>query len=95
MTIAYRSSCSPLRAIAFERCLYYKYSSNEYLLFSEKDQMNPYTSPAFKELNHLILRLGFIKTYNTYLKALQKPPPAPRGIRLLTPRSHLDVSQSS
>ena len=62
-----------LRAIAFERCLYYKYSSNEYLLFSEKDQMNPYTSPAFKELNHLILRLGFIKTYHTYLKALQSP----------------------
>ncbi len=62
-----------LRAIAFERCLYYKYSSNEYLLFSEKDQMNPYTSPTFKELNHLILRLGFIKTYHTYLKALQSP----------------------
>ena len=62
-----------LRAIAFERCLYYKYSSNEYLLFPEKDQMNPYTSPAFKELNHLILRLGFIKTYHTYLKALQSP----------------------
>ena len=62
-----------LRAIACERCLYYKYSSNEYLLFSEKDQMNPYTSPAFKELNHLILRLGFIKTYHTYLKALQSP----------------------
>ena len=62
-----------LRAIAFERYLYYKYSSNEYLLFSEKDQMNPYTSPAFKELNHLILRLGFIKTYHTYLKALQSP----------------------
>ena len=62
-----------LRAIACERCLYYKYSSNEYLLFSEKDQMNPYTSPTFKELNHLILRLGFIKTYHTYLKALQSP----------------------
>jgi len=62
-----------LRAIALERCLYYKYSSNEYLLFSEKDQMNPYTSPVFTELERRILTLGFIDTYNTYLKALQSP----------------------
>jgi len=62
-----------LRAIAFERCLYYKYSSNEYLLFSEKDQMNPYTSPVFTELERRVLTLGFIDTYNTYLKALQSP----------------------
>ena len=62
-----------LRAIALEKSLYYKYSSKEYLLLSEQDQLNPYTSPVFKELNHLILRLGFIKTYHTYLKALQSP----------------------
>ena len=62
-----------LRAIALEKSLYYKYSSKEYLLLSQQDQLNPYTSPAFKELNHLILRLGFIKTYHTYLKALQSP----------------------
>ena len=62
-----------LRTIALERCLYYKYSSNEYLLFSEKDQMNPYTSPVFTELNRRVLTLGFIDTYHTYLKALQSP----------------------
>ena len=62
-----------LRAIAFERCLYYKYSSNEYLLFSEQDQLNPYTSPVFTELERRVLTLGFIDTYNTYLKALQSP----------------------
>lgn len=62
-----------LRAIALERCLYYKYSSNEYLLFSEKDQMNPYTSSVFTELNRRVLTLGFIDTYHTYLKALQSP----------------------
>ena len=60
-----------LRAIALEKSLYYKYSSKEYLLISEQDQLNPYTSPAFKELNHLILRLGFINTYYTYLNSLQ------------------------
>ena len=59
-----------LRAIALEKSLYYKYSSKEYLLLSEQDQLNPYTSPVFKELNHLILRLGFINTYYTYLKSL-------------------------
>ena len=60
-----------LRAIALEKSLYYKYSSKEYLLLSEQDQLNPYTSPVFKELNHLILRLGFINTYYTYLNSLQ------------------------
>ena len=62
-----------LRAIALEKSLYYKYSSKEYLLLSQQDQLNPYTSPAFKELNHLILRLGFINTYYTYLNSLQSP----------------------
>ena len=64
-----------LRAIALEKSLYYKYSysSNEYLLFSEKDQMNPYTSSVFTELNRRVLTLGFIDTYHTYLKALQSP----------------------
>ena len=66
-----------LRAIALEKSLYFKYSysSNEYLLFSEKDQMNPYTSSVFTELNRRVLTLGFIDTYQTYLKALQSPPP--------------------
>ena len=62
-----------LRAIALDETLYVRYSSHEYLLLSEQDQLNPYTSPVFKELNRLILRLGFIKTYHTYLKALQSP----------------------
>ena len=60
-----------LRAIALEKSLYYKYSSNEYLLFSEKDQMNPYTSSVFTELNRRVLTLGFINTYYTYLNSLQ------------------------
>ena len=76
-----------LRAIALEKSLYYKYSSNEYLLFSEKDQMNPYTSPVFTELNHWVLSLGFIDTYHTYLKALQSPdlPLEAYNFSLLTP----------
>ena len=60
-----------LRAIALDETLYVRYSSSEYLLLSEQDQLNPYTSPVFKELNHLILRLGFINTYYTYLNSLQ------------------------
>ena len=60
-----------LRAIALEKSLYYKYSSKEYLLLSQQDQLNPYTSLTFKELNHLILRLDFINTYYTYLNSLQ------------------------
>ncbi len=60
-----------LRAIALEKSLYYKYSSKEYLLLSEQDQLNPYTSPVFKELNRLVLSLDFIDSYHTYLKSLQ------------------------
>ncbi len=60
-----------LRAIALEKSLYYKYSSKEYLLLSQQDQLNPYTSPAFKELNHWVLSLDFIDSYHTYLKSLQ------------------------
>ena len=62
-----------LRAIALDETLYVRYSSSEYLLLSEQDQLNPYTSPVFKELNHLVLSLDFIDTYHTYLKALQSP----------------------
>lgn len=62
-----------LRAIAFDETLYVRYSSHEYLLLSEQDQLNPYTSPVFKELNRLVLSLGFIDTYHTYIKALQSP----------------------
>ncbi|MBF1396650.1 AarF/UbiB family protein, partial [Porphyromonas sp.] len=40
-----------LRAIALDESLYVRYSSSEYLLLSEQDQLNPYTSPVFKELN--------------------------------------------
>ena len=62
-----------LRAIALDETLYVRYSSSEYLLLSEQDQLNPYTSPVFIELNHWVLSLGFINTYHTYLKALQSP----------------------
>ena len=62
-----------LRAIALDETLYVRYSSHEYLLLSEQDQLNPYTSPVFTELNRLVLSLGFIDTYHTYLKALQSP----------------------
>ena len=62
-----------IRAIALDETLYVRYSSHEYLLLSEQDQLNPYTSPVFKELNHWVLSLGFIDTYHTYLKALQSP----------------------
>ena len=62
-----------LRAIALDETLYVRYSSSEYLLLSEQDQLNPYTSPVFTELNHWVLSLGFIDTYHTYLKALQSP----------------------
>ena len=60
-----------LRAIALDETLYVRYSSSEYLLLSEQDQLNPYTSPVFKELNHLVLSLDFIDSYHTYLKSLQ------------------------
>ena len=60
-----------LRAIALDKTLYVRYSSSEYLLLSEQDQLNPYTSPVFKELNHLVLSLDFIDSYHTYLKSLQ------------------------
>ena len=62
-----------LRAIALDETLYVRYSSCEYLLLSEQDQLNPYISPVFTELNHWVLSLGFINTYHTYLKALQSP----------------------
>ncbi|MBF1382164.1 Sel1-like repeat-containing protein kinase family protein [Porphyromonas sp.] len=60
-----------LRAIAFDETLYVRYSSSEYLLLSEQDQLNSYTSPIFKELNRLVLSLDFIDSYHTYLKSLQ------------------------
>ena len=60
-----------LRAIALDESLYVRYSSSEYLLLSEQDQLNPYTSPVFKELNRLVLSLDFIDSYHTYLKSLQ------------------------
>ena len=60
-----------LRAIAIDATLYVRYSSSEYLLLSEQDQLNPYTSPVFKELNSLVLSLDFIDSYHTYLKSLQ------------------------
>lgn len=59
-----------LRAIALDETLYVRYSSNEYLLLSEQDQLNPYTSPVFKELNRLVLSLDLIDSYHTYLKSL-------------------------
>ena len=59
-----------LRAIALDATLYVRYSSSEYLLLSEQDQLNPYTSPVFKELNRLVLSLDFIDSYHTYLKSL-------------------------
>ena len=60
-----------LRAIALDETLYVRYSSSEYLLLSEQDQLNPYTSPVFKELNRLVLSLDLIDSYHTYLKSLQ------------------------
>ena len=60
-----------LRAIALDETLYVRYSSSEYLLLSEQDQLNPYTSPVFKELNHLVLSLDLIDSYHTYLKSFQ------------------------
>ena len=60
-----------LRAIALDQTLYVRYSSSEYLLLSEQNQLNPYTSPVFKELNHLVLSFDFIDSYHTYLKSLQ------------------------
>ena len=59
-----------LRAIALDETLYVRYSSSEYLLLAEQDQLNPYTSPIFKELNRLVLSLDFIDSYHTYLKSL-------------------------
>ena len=59
-----------LHAIALDETLYVRYSSSEYLLISEQDQLNPYTSPVFKELNRLVLSLDFIDSYHTYLKSL-------------------------
>jgi len=60
-----------LRAIALDETLYVRYSSSEYLLLSEQDQLPPYISPVFKELNRLVLSLDFIDSYHTYLKSLQ------------------------
>ena len=60
-----------LRAIALDETLYVRYSSSEYLLLSEQDQLNPYISPVFKELNCLVLSFDFIDSYHTYLKSLQ------------------------
>ena len=62
-----------LRAIALDESLYVRYSSSEYLLLSEQDQLNPYTSPVFKELNRLVLSLDFIGIYHTYLRTLRDP----------------------
>lgn len=76
-----------LRAIAFDETLYVRYSSSEYLLLSEQDQLNPYTSPVFKELNHLVLSLDFIDSYHTYLKSLRNIPHylEARDFQLLAP----------
>ena len=76
-----------LRAIAFDETLYARYSSSEYLLLSEQDQLNPYTSPVFKELNHLVLSFDFIDSYHTYLKSLRNIPHylEARDFQLLAP----------
>ena len=76
-----------LRAIALDETLYVRYSSSEYLLLSEQDQLNPYTSPVFKELNHLALSLDFIDSYHTYLKSLRNIPHylEARDFQLLAP----------
>ena len=76
-----------LRAIALDETLYVRYSSSEYLLLSEQDQLNPYTSPVFKELNHLVLSLDFIDSYHTYLKSLRNIPHylEARDFQLLAP----------
>ena len=76
-----------LRAIALDETLYVRYSSSEYLLLSEQDQLNPYTSPVFKELNRLVLSLDFIDSYHTYLKSLQDTTYylEARNLQLLTP----------
>ena len=76
-----------LRAIALDETLYVRYSSSEYLLLSEQDQLNPDTSPVFKELNHLVLSLDFIDSYHTYLKSLRNIPHylEARDFQLLAP----------
>ena len=76
-----------LRAIALDETLYVRYSSSEYLLLSEQDQLNPYTSPVFKELNRLVLSLDFIDSYHTYLKSLHNTTyyPEARNFQLLAP----------
>ena len=76
-----------LRAIALDKTLYVRYSSSEYLLLSEQDQLNPDTSPVFKELNHLVLSLDFIDSYHTYLKSLRNIPHylEARDFQLLAP----------
>ena len=76
-----------LRAIALDETLYVRYSSSEYLLLSEQDQLNPYTSPVFKELNRLVLSLDFIDSYHTYLKSLRNIPHylEARDFQLLAP----------
>ena len=76
-----------LRAIALDKTLYVRYSSSEYLLLSEQDQLNPYTSPVFKELNHLVLSLDLIDSYHTYLKSLRNIPHylEARDFQLLAP----------
>ena len=76
-----------LRAIAIDATLYARYSSSEYLLLSEQDQLNPYASPIFKELNHLVLSFDFIDSYHTYLKSLRNIPHylEARDFQLLAP----------
>ena len=76
-----------LRAIALDETLHVRYSSCEYLLLSEQGQLNPYTSPVFKELNRLVLSLDFINSYHTYLKSLRNSPHylEARDFQLLAP----------
>ena len=81
-----------IRAIALDETLYVRYSSSEYLLLSEQDQLNPYTSPVFKELNHLVLSLDLIDSYHHLSEVSSRHDLLSRSAQLSAPRSYLDVS---
>ena len=71
MTIAYRSSCYRYALLRLTRLSMYAIHPMNTYFSQTQDQLNPYTSPVFKELNRLVLSLDFIDSYHTYLKSLQ------------------------
>lgn len=83
MTIAYRSSCWSLRAIALEKVLLQIFIQG-ISAFSEQDQLNPH-KPCIQRAQPLDTALRLINTYYTYSNSLQHLPHLEAMI--LTPRT--------